>query len=90
MKAAVLHAVGEPMRLEETRLAAPRADEVLVRVRAAGVCHSDLHYLNGDLTSGCRSAGPAARTRVPPRRHQRGLRRLPTESVGRGLILMGD
>ncbi len=55
MKAAVLHAVGEPMRLEETRLAAPRAGEVLVRVRAAVVCHSDLHYLNGDLTClGCR------------------------------------
>jgi Zn-dependent alcohol dehydrogenase len=50
MKAAVLHAVGEPMRLEETRLAEPRAGEVLVRVQAVGVCHSDLHYLNGDLT----------------------------------------
>ena len=50
MRAAVLHAVGEPMRLEETRLAEPRAGEVLVRVQAAGVCHSDLHYLTGDLT----------------------------------------
>lgn len=50
MKAAVLHAVGEPMRVEETRLAEPRTGEVLVRVQAAGVCHSDLHYLNGDLT----------------------------------------
>ena len=50
MRAAVLYAVGEPMRLEETRLAEPRAGEVLVRVQAAGVCHSDLHYLTGDLT----------------------------------------
>ena len=50
MRAAVLHAVGEPMRLEETRLAEPRAGEVLVRVQAGGVCHSDLHYLTGDLT----------------------------------------
>jgi Zn-dependent alcohol dehydrogenase len=50
MKAAVLHAVGEPMRLEETRLAEPRAGEVLVRIQAVGVCHSDLHYLTGDLT----------------------------------------
>jgi Zn-dependent alcohol dehydrogenase len=49
VKAAVLHAVGEPMRLEEVRLAEPRATEVLVRVQAAGVCHSDLHYLTGDL-----------------------------------------
>jgi len=75
MKAAVLHAVGEPMRLEETRLAAPRAGEVLVRVRAAGVCHSDLHYLNGDLTcrlpvgwTGCSdpSTAPTTSTRPSP------------------------
>jgi Zn-dependent alcohol dehydrogenase len=45
MRAAVLHAAGEPMQLAE-----PQAGEVLVRVQAAGVCHSDLHYLNGDLT----------------------------------------
>ena len=50
MKAAVLHAAGEPLRLEEVRLAAPRFGEVLVRVQAAGVCHSDLHYMTGDLT----------------------------------------
>jgi Zn-dependent alcohol dehydrogenase len=49
MRAAVLHAVREPMRLEEVRVAEPRAGEILVRVRAAGVCHSDLHYMTGDL-----------------------------------------
>jgi Zn-dependent alcohol dehydrogenase len=31
------------------RLAAPRVGEVLVRIEAAGVCHSDLHYMTGDL-----------------------------------------
>lgn len=45
MRAAVLHATGEPMRLEDLRLDPPRASEVLVRVQAADVCHSDLHYL---------------------------------------------
>jgi Zn-dependent alcohol dehydrogenase len=50
MKAAVLRAAGEPMRLEEVRLDGPQAGEVLVRVLAAGVCHSDLHYMNGDLS----------------------------------------
>jgi Zn-dependent alcohol dehydrogenase len=50
MKAAVLHQPGEPLRIEDVRLAEPRAGEVLVRVQAAGICHSDLHYLNGDLT----------------------------------------
>src|SRR5579859_4955774 len=50
MRAAVLRAAGEPMRLEELRLDPPQAGEVLVRVQAAGVCHSDLHYMNGDLS----------------------------------------
>jgi Zn-dependent alcohol dehydrogenase len=50
MKAAVLHTPGEPVRLEEVRLAAPGFGEVLVRVQAAGVCHSDLHYMTGDLS----------------------------------------
>ena len=50
MRAAVLHAPGEPLRLEEVRLAGPGHGELLVRVQAAGVCHSDLHYMTGDLT----------------------------------------
>jgi Zn-dependent alcohol dehydrogenase len=50
MKAAVLHAAGEPLQLEEVRLARPGPGEVLVRVQAAGICHSDLHYLAGDLS----------------------------------------
>jgi S-(hydroxymethyl)glutathione dehydrogenase/alcohol dehydrogenase len=50
MRAAVLHAAGEPMHLEEVRLAEPQAGEILVRVQAAGVCHSDLHYMTGDLS----------------------------------------
>jgi S-(hydroxymethyl)glutathione dehydrogenase/alcohol dehydrogenase len=50
MRAAVLHAPGEPLRLEEVRLALPRQGELLVRVQAAGVCHTDLHYMTGDLT----------------------------------------
>jgi NADPH:quinone reductase-like Zn-dependent oxidoreductase len=39
MRAAVLHATGEPIQLEEVRLAEPRAGELLVRVQAACVCH---------------------------------------------------
>ncbi|HEX3487815.1 MAG TPA: alcohol dehydrogenase catalytic domain-containing protein [Streptosporangiaceae bacterium] len=50
VRAAVLHAAGEPLRLEEVRLAGPGPGELLVRVQAAGVCHSDLHYMTGDLT----------------------------------------
>src|SRR5262252_3631252 len=49
MRAAVLYQPGEPLRVEEVELAAPRAGEVRVRVAAAGVCHSDYHYMRGDL-----------------------------------------
>ncbi len=49
MKAAVLYQPGEPLRVEEVDLAPPRAGEVRVRVAAAGVCHSDYHYMRGDL-----------------------------------------
>jgi S-(hydroxymethyl)glutathione dehydrogenase/alcohol dehydrogenase len=49
VKAAVLHEIGAPLRIEELTLEAPRAGEVRVRVEAAGVCHSDYHYMTGDL-----------------------------------------
>lgn len=49
MKAAVLRQPGQPMTIEDVDLAEPRAGEVEVRVQAAGVCHSDLHYMTGDL-----------------------------------------
>jgi len=46
-RAAVLHQTGTPFRVEELDLAPPRAGEVLVRVQAAGVCHSDWHIASG-------------------------------------------
>src|SRR4051812_26371769 len=49
MRAAVLHETGAPLELEELELEPPRAGELLVRVEAAGVCHSDYHYMTGDL-----------------------------------------
>ena len=49
MKAAVLRAPGEPLAIEDVALDAPGPGEVLVRIEAAGVCHSDLHYMTGDL-----------------------------------------
>ena len=49
MKAAVLREVGAPLTLEDVDLDEPRAGEVRVRIEAAGVCHSDLHYMTGDL-----------------------------------------
>jgi Zn-dependent alcohol dehydrogenase len=48
IKAAILWEQGEPLSVEEAELEAPRAGELLVEVKAAGVCHSDLHPARGD------------------------------------------
>jgi len=47
MKAAVLHAPGTPLALEDVTVAAPGPREVLIRTRACGACHSDLHFVDG-------------------------------------------
>ncbi len=47
MKAAVFHRIHEPLSIEDVTLDAPRDREVLVRTVATGVCHSDLHYVDG-------------------------------------------
>jgi Zn-dependent alcohol dehydrogenase len=49
MRAAVLREIGAPLQLEDVELDEPMAGEVGVRIEAAGVCHSDLHYMVGDL-----------------------------------------
>ena len=47
MKAAVFREVNQPMEIEDVELAEPGPREVVVRTKAAGVCHSDLHFYNG-------------------------------------------
>jgi NDMA-dependent alcohol dehydrogenase len=51
IRAAVLNEVGQPLTIEELDLAEPREGEALVRIAAAGVCHSDLHYMKGEWAS---------------------------------------
>ena len=41
MKAAVLHQVKTPLRIEELTLDDCRADEVRIQIAASGLCHSD-------------------------------------------------
>ena len=48
IRAAVQWEAAQPLVVESAELAAPGPGEVLVEVRAAGVCHSDLHATNGD------------------------------------------
>jgi S-(hydroxymethyl)glutathione dehydrogenase/alcohol dehydrogenase len=52
MQAAVLRHPGQPVTVEEVDLDPPKAGEVLVRVTAAGVCHSDVRYADGELGHG--------------------------------------
>jgi S-(hydroxymethyl)glutathione dehydrogenase/alcohol dehydrogenase len=51
-RAAVLREPGTPVAVEEIELAPPGEREVLVRVAAAGVCHSDVHLADGALGAG--------------------------------------
>src|SRR5690242_7981287 len=48
MNAAVVHAFGEPLRIEQVPIPEPGYNEVLIKVAASGVCHTDLHAANGD------------------------------------------
>jgi S-(hydroxymethyl)glutathione dehydrogenase/alcohol dehydrogenase len=52
MRAVVLREPGVPVSVETVLLEPPRRGEVLVRVAAAGVCHSDLHLADGSLGRG--------------------------------------
>lgn len=49
MKAAVLRAVGEPLSIEEVNTPDPGSGELLIKVAAAGVCHSDIHLKDGSI-----------------------------------------
>jgi len=76
MRAAVCEAFGKPLAVKEVSDPSPGPDEVLVRVKSCGVCHSDLHLVDGDwaswgtplpiipgheVTGGVESAGDAVR-----------------------------
>ena len=52
MRAAVLEEFGEPLVVQEVELADPGPGEVLVRLVACGVCHTDLYTASGDDPSG--------------------------------------
>ncbi|TMJ59866.1 MAG: alcohol dehydrogenase, partial [Alphaproteobacteria bacterium] len=47
MKAAVFHAANQPMTIEEVAVNKPGPREVLLRTAFAGLCHSDLHFIEG-------------------------------------------
>src|SRR3989442_14782486 len=50
MKAAVLYKPNTPLEVVDVEQQGPKAGEARVTVKAAGVCHSDWHIINGDWT----------------------------------------
>lgn len=48
MKAAVVHAFGQPLQIEEVPVPEVHPGQILVKVMASGVCHTDLHAADGD------------------------------------------
>jgi propanol-preferring alcohol dehydrogenase len=48
MKAAVVRAFKEPLVIQEVPVPAPGAGQILVKIAASGVCHTDLHAADGD------------------------------------------
>ena len=47
MRAAVLIEAGKPLQIEQINIANPGPHEVLIRTAACGLCHSDLHFIEG-------------------------------------------
>ncbi len=49
MKAAVQYETGGPLVVDDVELDDPQENEILVKIAACGVCHSDLHFIKGDM-----------------------------------------
>ena len=71
IKAAVCRATHVPVGIESIDIDRPLGREVLVRTVATGVCHSDLHVVDGD---GAFRPRPRHRARPRGSRHRRGGR----------------
>jgi S-(hydroxymethyl)glutathione dehydrogenase/alcohol dehydrogenase len=47
VKAAIFHGPNQPLTIEQVEIDSPAAHEVKIRTMASGVCHSDLHFVDG-------------------------------------------
>ncbi|MDD1417361.1 alcohol dehydrogenase catalytic domain-containing protein, partial [Dolichospermum sp. ST_con] len=52
VKAAVAYSAGKPLTIETVELAPPQAGEVLIEIKASGVCHTDAFTLSGNDPEG--------------------------------------
>ena len=55
MKAAVVHSFDAPLVIDDVPVPEPGPEQVLVRIEASGLCHTDIHAARGD--------GPSSRRR---------------------------
>ena len=53
VKAAVARSADKPLSIETVDLDGPRAGEVLVEIKATGVCHTDAYTLSGPIPKVC-------------------------------------
>ncbi len=53
MKATVLNSIPGQLEIEEVQIDSPGPREVLIRTKAAGICHSDLHFMEGKYPHPC-------------------------------------
>jgi alcohol dehydrogenase/propanol-preferring alcohol dehydrogenase len=67
MQSCQIHEFGKALRLVEAKTPAPRGTELLLRVRACGVCHSDVHLRDGFFDLGGGRQANLARSVAPPR-----------------------
>jgi S-(hydroxymethyl)glutathione dehydrogenase / alcohol dehydrogenase len=49
MKAAICYELGKPLVVEDINIDAPKKGEVKVKIAAAAICHSDIHFFRGEL-----------------------------------------
>ena len=75
MKAAVLTSIPGELSVEDVAIDKPQKNEVLIRTAAAGLCHSDLHFMEGKYPY---LDARRSRARVAPASSRRSARTSPT------------
>jgi len=81
MRAMLFEGVGEPLKLVELPIPQPGPGQVLIKVHACGVCHTDLHIIDGELREpklplvlGHQIVGTVVQSGKGPKRYQPGER----------------
>jgi Zn-dependent alcohol dehydrogenases, class III len=63
-RAAIAWKAGQPLTIEEVDLEGPKAGEVLVEIKATGICHTDYYTLSGPIQRAFSRPSSATRARV--------------------------